>query len=51
MKKDKENSSKIKKQSNTKTAWKYKMWKGDYFREKDREAMTDIIKQLRKHRK
>jgi len=27
------------------------MWKHDYFRDKDREAMDDITKQLKRHRK
>lgn len=48
MKKD---PSGVKKLSNTKTAGKYKLWKIDYFREKDREAMADITKQLKKGRK
>ncbi|CAI2387104.1 unnamed protein product [Moneuplotes crassus] len=37
--------------SNTATAGKYKLWKMDYFREKDKETMCDITKQLKKSRK
>ena len=47
-KKNKEN--KLEKQSNATTAEKYKLWKYDYFRDRDHLAMEEITKQLRKQR-
>lgn len=38
------------KPSNTPTAGKFKLWKYDYFRDSDRDAMEDITKTLKKHR-
>ena len=46
----KDNEAKTEKQSNVNTAEKYKLWKYDYFREKDKEAMSEVIKQLKKQR-
>ncbi|CAI2387771.1 unnamed protein product [Moneuplotes crassus] len=38
------------KQPNTKNLDKYKLWKYDYFRDKDRDAMIDIAEKLKKQR-
>mmetsp|Transcript_29320 Transcript_29320/g.25921 ORF Transcript_29320/g.25921 Transcript_29320/m.25921 type:complete len:126 (+) Transcript_29320:72-449(+) len=35
---------------NNNAAGKYKLWKYDYFRQKDSEAMDNITSQLKKHR-
>jgi hypothetical protein len=37
-------------QSSAYTAGKFKLWKYDYYRDKDTEAMNDIAKELWKYR-
>jgi len=47
----KESDGRIEQQSNVSVSGKYKLWKLDYYRDRDRESMQDISNQLRRLRK